>query len=59
MSESISLFSPPVAVVEPVVEKKTVTPMPAIIKTTPPIMANILFNSIVDIIFYFIQKLMI
>ena len=46
MFESISLFSPPV--VEPVVEKKTVTLIPTISKTTPPIIANILFNSIVN-----------
>ena len=38
--------------VEPVVEKKTVTLMPTISKTTPPIIANILFNSIDNIVYF-------
>ena len=46
MFEPISLFLPAVAVVGPAVEKKTVTLMPTINKTTPPIIANILLNSI-------------
>ena len=47
MTESITVL-----IVEPVVEKKTVTLMPTISKTTPPIIANILFNSIGNIVYF-------
>ena len=47
MTESITVL-----IVEPVVEKKTVTLMPTISKTTPPIIANILFNSIDNIVYF-------
>ena len=47
MTESITVL-----IVEPVVEKNTVTLMPTISKTTPPIIANILFNSIDNIVYF-------